>query len=384
MRKPLWLINISLLVLLGIAELVFLILHVSIPRRFSLQPSKVTIEEKISAFDVDIKKIYATNDLFGTYVPEVPVVAKQVGEEKIPDIPQPPASIPLQIPVEKTPVFIAPLSATLKGVIYMHDSPDQSLAIIMFKDSKQEHNYRVGELIQDAQILKILPNRIIVVRSNGQQETLYLREQDAKKDIVYDEQKTLESFVVVVKDGKHHVPLQSFLKQVHSLGQFIDMLDLITVYKKGKSIGCKIGKASKGSFAARLGFEQDDLVTKIDNFTITDLHSRIEVYDHVIEKKIGDEISVTLDRAGKSTTMIFVLIDDSKNLDSVDSMTNQKTADKKSNQSALYDLEEQKKKILEQRVKLAPTAHQIQIDEQRKLIEARRKNMLSNRAMLNR
>lgn len=380
MRQPLWLINISLLLLLGVAELVFIALHVSIPRRVSLHPDEVKLEEKTTAFDVEIKKIYGVNDLFGTYVPDVPVIAPGVAEEKIPEIPQAPPPIPLQIPVEKPPVFIAPLSATLKGVIYMHDDQDKSVAIIMFKDSKQEHNYRIGEMIQDAQILKIFPNRIIVVRSNGQQETLYLRDQDAKKDFAYDEQKTLEEFKVVLKDDEHVIPLPLFLKQVHSLGQFIDKLDITTVYKKGKSIGCRIGNAGKDTLGGKLGFENDDIIKKIDTFTITDLHSRVEVYDHIIKKTIGDKVTVELERSGSSVTMTFLLGHDPKDIHAQqEHPLAKKKSPTKTSQRVVRDIEEHKKKILEQRVKLAPTAHQIQMDEQRKLLEARKKNMLSNR-----
>ena len=87
-------------------------------------------------------------------------------------------------------------------------------------------------MIYDAQILKIFPNRVIVVRSNGQQETLYLREQDAKKDFSFDIEKDLESFKIVSDDGELHLPLNLFLKHVKTLGQFIEMLDLTTFIKK--------------------------------------------------------------------------------------------------------------------------------------------------------
>ena len=97
-------------------------------------------------------------------------------EIQIPAIPEAPAPIALEIPAQKAPVFIAPLAATLKGVIYLQDDSEHSVAIIQFKDSKKEHNYKVGEMIQDAQILRIYPTKVVVVRSNGQQEVLYLRE----------------------------------------------------------------------------------------------------------------------------------------------------------------------------------------------------------------
>ncbi|MBM18229.1 MAG: hypothetical protein CL947_04140 [Epsilonproteobacteria bacterium] len=374
MRQPLWLINIILLVILCVSELTLLLLHTVIPRKFSIQPSAVQLQEKQQGLDVNIQKIYGVNDIFGTYVPEVPTVAPGINDDKIPPIPVEPAPIPLSIPIEKSPVFIAPLQATLKGVIYLHDNIERSVAIVQFKDSKSEQNYRVGEMIQDAQVLKILPNRVIVVRSNGQQETLYLRDKDAKKDLAYDEQSSLESLNIVAQNNKYFIPLESFVKAVKSLGDFIDMLDLTTVYKKGKSIGCRVGRTVKNSLGSKLGFSSDDIIVQVDGIKLTDLDSRVKIYDHVITKKIGDQIEVKVNRSGDMVEMQFVLSDHDK---MHQNQTKNNTQQGPQGKISLDD-QEYKKKILEQRVKLAPTAHQIQMDEQRKLIEARKKNILSN------
>lgn len=375
MRQPLWLINALLICIILISELVFLLVQTSIPRRFSLEPGVIAAQEKKVSVDVAINNIYETNDLFGTYVSTVPVLAKGVAQFEVPSIPLPPALIPLQIPVEKAPIFSVPLAITLKGVIYVHDDSEKSVAIIQFKDSKSENNYNVGQRIHDAQILKILPNRIIIVRDNGQQETLYLRQQDLEVDFAQDSQKGLEGLVIRESNGKIYISLDVFLKQISSLGLFIDMLEIRTVYQKGKSVGCRIGKATSDSLGGKLGFRKDDLIKKIDSIAIVDLHSRIDVYDHVCAKKVGDEISVELERNGQLVTMTFVLSSHDQKLNGIDIKTLKSQGIKDSTE---YNIEEHKKKILEQRVKLAPTAHQLQMDEQKKLIEARKKNMLSN------
>ena len=71
----------------------------------------------------------------------------------------------------------------------------------------------------------------------------------------------------------------------------------------------------------------------------------------------------------------YVLTEGENNLPDVIDLSSLQKQGIKSAQAAVS--EEKKKKILEQRVKLAPTAHQIQMDEQRKLMEARKRNMLS-------
>lgn len=52
----------------------------------------------------------------------------------------------------------------------------------MIADNKtnQEGTFKVGDTVQDAQLIRIFSNKIILLRNNGQQEVLYLREQDAK------------------------------------------------------------------------------------------------------------------------------------------------------------------------------------------------------------
>lgn len=384
MRQPLWVINASLLCILLVSELIFLMIQTSIPRRVSLVPGAIKPQEKKIAIEVDIKNIYEGNDLFGTYVPDVPTLAKGVASSQIPAIPLPPAAIPLDIPIEKPPVFIAPIAATLKGIIYLHDDSEQSIAILQFKDSKKEHNYKVGEMIQDAQILKIFPNRIIVVRSNGQQETLYLRNQDLEKDFAQEMHKDTDVLMITLKDNKRYVPLESFLKQIQSLGQFMDVLGLTTVYKQGKNVGCRVGTATKDSLGGKLGFEHDDLIKKIDSIAIVDLNSRLEVYDHIIEKKIGDEISVEIERNDHPLKMIFVLSEEAKAKQKLSASAKQGAKGQGIKDETAYSVEQQKQKILAQRVKLAPTAHQIQMAEQKKLIEARKKNMLSRGHIQNR
>ena len=42
-----------------------------------------------------------------------------------------------------------------------------------------------------------------------------------------------------------------------------------------------------------------------------------------------------------------------------------------------YDLEEQKRKMFEQKIKMAPTAHQVEMEERKKMFAARRDSMLA-------
>ena len=381
MRQPLWAINSSLLFLFLLGQVVFLMVKIPMPRRVSLEPGVMKALEKQTAVVVDIKTIYDENDIFGTYTPRAPVMPKQP-DMTIPQMPEAPAAIPLTVPVEPQKVFVPPLPVVLKGVIYLHDQPSRSVAMVQFQDSKEEINYRVGQLINDAQILKIFADHIVVVRSNGQQETLYLRELDASKDMALAMEKELARLTIQFKNGMYHVPVDTFTVQVKNLGQFIDLLDLTTVYKKGKSIGCRVGKAAKDSLGAKLGFAYDDIISQIDGLPVTDIASRVLAFDHVVEKEIGDKITVHVDRGGSTKQMHYVLVKSSDGQRAEMSQGGVKTqpvvkSSGLEQERAVYDLEEQRKKMFEQKIKMAPTAHQIEMAERKKIFAARRDSMLA-------
>ncbi len=377
MRQPLWMVNVILISIFVIIEGIFFIMQSAIPRKFSLEPGALALTEKKPIVEVVAKKIYEENDLFGTYVSTVPSLLPTSDKSQIPPIPQAPAAIPLVVPVEKPAIFIAPLAVTLKGVIYLQDDTEHSVAILQFKDSKKEHNYRVGQMIQDAQILKIFPNRVIVVRSNGQQETLYLRETDLKKAFEQSDKKGFENIIVSIKNNKRYLPLEALLKQVRSLGQFIEMLGLLMVHKKGVIVGCRVGSVETGSLGDKLGFESGDLLKKVDDLVINNLKSRIAIYDYISTKKVGDEISVQLERDEHLHTITYVL-GGGPELSDTGMAQLGKLQTKGIQTATVAQTEADKKKILEQKVRLAPTMQQIKLDEQRKFMEARKKNMLSN------
>lgn len=376
MRQLLWAVNSSLLLLLVVAQLVFFLLYTPIPRRLSLDPDKISVQDKKLGLVVSIPKIYEANDLFGTYVAPV-IVQPKAAEEIIPKMPEAPALIQFKLPVEPEKVFIAPLAVTLKGIMYNYGNPEKSIAIIQFQDSKEELNYHLGQLISDAQILKIYPNRVLIIRANGQQETLYLKENEAAKDMKLETFKNISDITIPIYNNIYHIPVETFKQNIKTLAQFIDVLDLTTVYQKGKSIGCRVGKSGKDTFASKLGLQKDDIVQQINGIPVTDIASRVLIYDHIIQKKIGDEINVKLDRSGKEIILKYILSDSHINSDKLFAKTSAKADTFKSaTPQENFNIEEQRKKMLEQRIKFAPSAQQIQMDERNKILQARNKGLI--------
>ena len=311
MKQPLWILNSSLLVLLFMSQLLLFMLQKVVPRRVSIHPGVMEVVPEETPMVIDIARIYQ-QDLFGTYQPPV-VTPVSVVEEVVVAIPRPPKVIVPEIPVEKAPTFFAPLDVVLKGVIFVKDDPANCIAIVQLKKTKEDRNYQVGDLIEDAQILKILSNRIIIIRSNGQQETLYLREEDAISDFNIEAKSVSPGIVEKISQDRYKINIDEFTKKISNLGEFINLLDLMTVYKQGKSFGCRVGKIEQNSLGSMLGFNVDDIIVKVDDFYVDDLADRIALYDHVINKSVGQTIEVVLYRNDEVMTILYGLTDNDSN-----------------------------------------------------------------------
>ncbi len=307
MKQPVWVLNSSLLVLLCISQLLLFMLQKAVPRRISISPGQVELDQQEAVKSVDLESIYR-NDLFDTY--QAPIISNQSPvEEIISPIPKPPKIIAAEIPVEKAPTFFAPLDVMLKGIIFVKDDPAKCIGIVQNKKTKEERNYQVGDLLEDAQILKILSNRIIIIRSNGQQETLYLREEDAVQDFNAEVHSVATHCVKSISDTRYSIDIHEFKKKIRNLGEFITLLDLTTVYKDGKSFGCRVGKVEKDSLGDQMGLQVHDIIIKIDEYLVDDLANRIKLYDHVCQQRSGDIIKVVLYRDGNTVTYLYALVD---------------------------------------------------------------------------
>ena len=307
MKQPVWILNSSLLILFFMSQLLLFMLQKAVPRRIAISPGTLVVTQAQVKEPINLAIIYGDRDLFGTYEAPVPVITKI--DDAITPMPVAPKNIISNVPVEKAPTFFAPLEGILKGIIFVKDDPASSLAIIQFKKTKEEENYQVGDLIEDAQVLKILQNRIIIIRSNGQQETLYLREEDAIHDFDSETAYMPKNVIESALDNKFKINIDEFVKRVPNLGEFINLLDLTTAYRHGKSFGCRVGTINKDSLGGMLGFMVDDIIIKIDDFNVDDLTSRINIYDHILSRAAGDVIEVVVQRGGENITLLYGLTD---------------------------------------------------------------------------
>jgi type II secretory pathway component PulC len=305
MRNPLWILNLSLLLIFLGSLLIIALIRIKPPARKSLAISVTPRLPKKSISSIDLSRIYE-NDLFKLYQKQPPPI-------KIPQVDTtfPPAPSPHPLPPIEAPriEFLEPLKVTLKGIISSNDEKDNR-AIIMDNKTKKEDIYALGDTIEDAEIIRIASNKVIFVRSNGQQETVFLNVAAASSDPIFTHDVSWATVVKKLSDFSYSVDPHALRKRVTSLAQFIDMLDITTALDNGISIGCRIGQISPESLGAALGFKYQDVILSINGMPISTTKDRVEVY-HML-KKLPLESSIRLkllrgDQTDETIEIVFIL-----------------------------------------------------------------------------
>lgn len=367
MRQPFWIINSSLLIL-AIASLGFIYLgRPSLPEREDIEPSPYTRPAKTESAKFNISAIYE-NDLFDTYQKEL---IPATGLASITPAPEPPAPLSVRIPEEPKPQFIEPLSIGLKGIVIVHTDDTKNRAIIMDNKTNREGSYKVGDVIEDAQLIRIFSNKVIFMRSNGQQEVLYLREKDAKLDPMYANTSSWEGIITPARPYHYTINATEFINRVQSLGQFIDMLEMVTAYKQGESIGCRITNTGPGSLGAALGFTTEDIILTVNGVEVNTTHNRLVIFKQITELTTGAEIQVSLLRNNQLLTLAYTLQE-------VGQMRKPDIGQKPIHSD---EVTQAQRNQLEQKNSFAPTMNEIRNREKTNMLEKSKRptqNVLSN------
>lgn len=362
MRQPLWIIN-SLLLLLFLIMLIFMIFsRVSIPGRETISPAvraPVThvMPEKTK---LNIATIWEY-DLFDTFEQKPTEEVAPLGPGPIPEPPQPSAPM---IPALSKPTFLPPLNITLKGTINNSDDR-KNRALIANNDTKQETAYKVGDVIGDAQLMRIFSNKVIFVRSNGQQEVLYLREKDAKTDPTY---VAIGGWADVIKEtapNNYLVDSALFSERVKTLAQFIEMLDLSTVYKQGMSIGIRVGKLEQDSLGTAMGLRPGDIITKVNDLPADTKIQRAKIYQSIMHINPADKITILVDRDDQEITLTIAL----QEIKKTSIIKGEEAISPKVEMMSQEAMQEKEAKILQEKFKFAPTLKELRDRERKNMME---------------
>jgi len=305
MKSPLWILNTMLALLLLVFLLIILLVRPHKPARTSLAVTPPSMAPGEATPQIDPSLIYK-NDLFGTYQ-AAPVPTKAEEEQKRAAVPQPPALKVAQMIQKPSPQFLAPLGVSLKGIMYSSNDQDNR-AIVSDNQSKKEALYKVGDSILDAEIIFIGSNKVIFIRSNGQQETLFVTQDDAQEDPIYTQKDSWAPLIKQTGEHEYIVQYEPFVQRIQNLAQFIDMLDITTAFQKGKIVGCRVGKFPQNSVGPLLGLQQGDIITSINNIPTTTTTNRVAIYQELKKNTQEMVITVNLVRQGQPVTLHYQII----------------------------------------------------------------------------
>lgn len=296
MRSRLWIINGAL-----IALFITVVLILAIGRPAFILPKKLSFVPQASAARTtampsgDLTYIYE-HDPFGTIGSKKPIEQPAVQRPAIAPLPSSPV-MPSEIPMKQAnPSFLPPLTVVLKGIIYAYQEHDRR-AIIEDKKTKREGLYRVGDAILDAEIIRIESNKVMFLRSNGQQETVYVSSIEARKDPMYQRAEGKYAAAVPVRavsTTQFVVDPDLFVLYVNNLAQFFDALDITTVFEKGRGIGCRIGALAPHSIGVLCGLLSGDIITTINDISTGTTRERLAIYQQIISMQEGAVIKVSL------------------------------------------------------------------------------------------
>jgi len=271
------------------------------------RPKKPKIEERKKVIPLkpeEIQNIYKY-DLFGTFVAKEFVPAAQ---QLVTPIPQPKTITMPKAPSLPTVAFLPPLTLTLKGIAY---SSDESKSISIIEDeTKKENVYHAGDMFKDAQIIKIAQNRVTMLRTNGQHETVFLRKEDNKLFKEKDKkEKTWDHLSKKVDENVFEIDPRQFTEEMPSLGVLAEQFGLLTTYATGKPIGIQLTTLEEKGLGTSIGLQKNDIIISINGMNAADKKERVKIYDTVSKAKMGDTLKIELSRANSPVTLTYKLAD---------------------------------------------------------------------------
>lgn len=306
MKSPLWIINsfFALVLILIISYAFFSSRQIPSTLPLASNAQAKTIKEglKKTLVDSDIKVIYQDNDLFGTYIPTI-TSEKSIEIALPPAPPMPKFSQPLPM---HSVNFMEPLKVSVTGIIMSTNEADNQV-IISDNATKAQKLYKTGEKINDAHILRIFPNKVIFIRANGQEETLFVTITEAQTEIKNIQRVDWSKVIQRISDFEYLIDVQEFSNHISNLAEFIDQLDLITVFSKGISIGTRIGKMKETSIGYGLGLVSGDIITSINNVLATKTNNRVTIYNMLRKLKNGDNVKVEIIRNRVKTELTYTI-----------------------------------------------------------------------------
>lgn len=291
---PLWVLNFVLLCL-HFFIFVFFVLsnHITdVTINWKSQDIKEIELLKSKSLDFDfIKK----KDIFQT---KQPIIEKKkiysyqpVSLVTVQSVPSLPLEIPITQNVANEKEMLPPLQIALHGTL-ITENPMNNKVFIENINNKQEKEYGIGDTIEDSQIIFINKNKVIFVRSNGQEESIFLNKNFKLEEEVGNNLPWNNIIYYNNEDNTYYVDITLFKTKISSYSDLIHEIGLSTAFDKNYPIGCKIQKIYPNSLPDILHINTDDIIIKVNNININTPENRMLVLNQINDNENNNNILV--------------------------------------------------------------------------------------------
>ena len=162
-----------------------------------------------------------------------------------------------------------------------------TFAVIEEMNKKKQALYRVGDSVQGAIVKKILRGKVIL-RVKERDEILTIEESAALKgrNKFHTSETTSEGATIMVSRSA----VQESMKNVHTL---LSQVRIRPFFRDGKADGLSVTNIKSGSFFAKLGIKNGDVVQGIDGSLIKSPEDVLEMYKKF---KLGSQVALQIMR----------------------------------------------------------------------------------------
>ena len=297
-KQQVWIANSALFALILLSICVRMLLLQPLPTQRARKSAADSAEPQLLRVPVNLEKIYQ-NDVFGTF--DAPPEKQPTQKNLITPIPKLNVAASTPPPPPKKPAMLTPLSITVKGIIMSHDIHK---SIVMIADqTNKESMYHIGDKLQDGQIIKISTNKMVVLRSNGQLETFYLRKPDKLKPGL----ELWEYAIKKIDDATYHLDPRELSKAISSVGELVEALNLSAEYSKDTPVGVRLDTIKHHPLGEKIGLKEGDIVSSINTLPTTGTKELIRVYDELSNLPLDSRLEVAVTRGGAQKTMSYLL-----------------------------------------------------------------------------
>jgi len=182
------------------------------------------------------------------------------------------------------------------------EESDHARAVIEETKSGRQSLYKVGDSIQNATIMEIFRNSVIL-DVNGRTEKLIIKEKKiaVRKEPAISEQVASEPIPPEGAVSLKRSQVDDALKNINDL---MSQVRIEPVFKDGKPGGVMLANIEPTSILKKMGLRIGDVITGINGQKIDSMDNALSFYQSLSS---GDKLSLQLKRRGRITTMDFII-----------------------------------------------------------------------------